>query len=64
MMHRKDARLIISSVQVATGLLYFLCFVSTPASMSQEPEDVKPKLNLNIQFEGTRRRFIAILVQK
>jgi hypothetical protein len=28
--------------------------------MSQEPEDVKPKLNLNIAYDGTREVFFSL----
>lgn len=32
--------------------------------MSQEPEDVKPKLNLNIQYDGTRARHTRSFAQR
>lgn len=35
---------------------------SSSINMSQEHEDVKPKLNLNIAYDGTREVFVHFLL--
>lgn len=61
--HVADALIFSPSYQIIQGRfeqLFFLrqrsnVYTRQPTyTMSQEPEDVKPKLNLNIAYDGTR----------
>ena len=52
-------------VQIAFSSLLHICILDRVRDlyeMSQEAEDVKPKLNLNITYDGAREIFFSLLL--